>query len=101
MTEERKAELERRFLDEVKDLGGDIQLPLFLDLQSAVCLLSQLQLALRHPGNKGVGRTVARRAIDGIMARLRECGYEATAELCALGDSPEYDVAAPAAPPAP
>lgn len=70
----------------------DWKLPLILEPQMAIALVANLQLALRHPGNQGSTRAVARQVIDGIIARFAETGMTAFAMLAALGDDPAYDV---------
>ena len=81
--------------EERERLGGEL-FPVFafvlLDLDSALCLVGNLQLALRHPGNTGLSAKTARETIDGIIERAREAGYSAHAELMKLGDDPAHDV---------
>lgn len=84
--------LVQRIREERERLGDEFQLPVLLDLDSALCLVGNLQLALRHPENTGPSAAVARRAIDGIIERAREAGYSAHAELMKLGDDPRHDV---------
>ncbi len=81
--------LTRRCREERARLGEGFVLPVELDLDSALCLIGNLQLALRHPANRGISSKVARQTIDGIMVRMREAGYVAHAELAALGDDPD------------
>ncbi len=62
-----------------------------LDLHTLISIVGLMQLALRHPGATGPSAEIARRAIDGMIAKLRECGLMAHAELARLGDNPESD----------
>jgi hypothetical protein len=61
-------------------------IPVTLTPQSALCLIGQLQLALRHPGNVGHAADAARWLIDGLLVRLREGGFLAHAELGEAGE---------------
>lgn len=74
-----------------RDEQPDWKLPLILEPHMAVALVANLQLALRHPGNQGIPRAVARQVIDGIIARFTETGMTAFAMMAALGDDPAYD----------
>ena len=59
--------------------------------QSALCVIANLQLALRHPGNNRGTADVARAVIAGLIERLREGGFPAHAELAELGNDPAHD----------
>src|SRR5258708_5797312 len=72
-----------------------IDFPLYLDQTSVLCLIANLQLALRHPGNTGASAAVARKFVDGMISRMKDAGLVATAELARLGDDPAYDDPAP------
>jgi hypothetical protein len=85
-----KHDLINRCAIEAEDLD-DFTVPLHLDLNSALALVGNLQLALRHPDNTGSAAAVARQIIDGLIARMTASGLEANAELARLGDNPDYD----------
>jgi hypothetical protein len=70
---------------------GAIVLPVSLDLESAMMLIANLQLALRHPGNNGRSARLAREVIDGLIERIEKLGYVANARVARLGDNPECD----------
>lgn len=70
-------------------------LPVELDGMTAFMLIGQLQLALRHPQNRGASAGVARRVADGLIERLAG-GDEEIRTLLRHGYDPAYDV-----PPAP
>ena len=89
-TQQEKLQLAERVRQEY-DRALPWSLPIELDLHSALCLVANLQLALRHPGNTGPSAGVARRVVDGIIARFESTGYPAHAELARLGDNSAYD----------
>ena|SRR5258707_4004084 len=89
---QQQEDLTRRVRDELERLGGGFELPVHLDLTAALCLIGNLQLALRHPAHTGPSAQVARMIIDGVIARLGEAGYLAHAEVARLGDDPAYDL---------
>lgn len=79
-------ELIRRAAAETKAAcENDDGVILALNPHSALCLASQLQLALRHPANDGVAADVNRTLLRSIVEQLKECGYPATAELVERG----------------
>jgi hypothetical protein len=86
----RHAQQEWRVADQQK-----LIFPLHVDVQSAMSLIANLQLALRHPGNNGISAEVARRTIDGLIGMMAQCGLEATAAIARLGDDPGFDEPAP------
>ena len=88
--EQEKAQLLERARAEY-DQAAAWSLPIELDLHSALCLVGNLQLALRHPGNKGPSAAVARRIVDGIIERFEANGLPAHAEAARLGDNSQYD----------
>lgn len=91
-------ELVRRMVAE-QQRARDFKVPLVFDLSSLLCLVANLQLALRHPGNTGAAKQLARATIDGIIERVSEAGFSATAELMKLGDDPQHDTRPPERPP--
>lgn len=95
----REEELMRRMVEEQR-LAGDFKLPIHLDLSASLCLVAQLQLASRHPGNQdSPSAELARTLIDGIITRTRQAGFVACAELMKLGDDPQHDIRPPERPP--
>jgi hypothetical protein len=87
---------EERFLRRVAkerrtQQGEAFFLPIHLDLTNALELVGQLQLALRHPENRGLAAQMARQMIDGIIQKVKEAGFDAHAELMLLGDDRSYD----------
>lgn len=84
---------ERLFRDckqEAKRLGS-INFPIELDLDAALSIIGNLQLALRHPNNTGTPAQVAQRFVSGLIDRIRAAGYIHNATLAELGGSREYD----------
>ncbi len=70
----------------------DFNLPVHLDLTSALALVGSLQLALRHPGFDGPSAIVARRIVDGVIGSMELAGLVATAAIARLGDDEACDV---------
>jgi len=66
-------------------------LSVHMDLHVLMCVVGALQLALRHPANTGPSSKVVRELIAGIIERVEQEGYLATAEMLRLGDNPEND----------
>jgi hypothetical protein len=66
-------------------------LQLELTMLEAAALLGHLQLALRHPENRGDVKKLVRTIAQAIEAFLSKCG-PATAEICRRGWDPEHDV---------
>jgi hypothetical protein len=56
-----------------------------------LALASQLQLALRHPGNDGEPSRVARQLIEEVVCTFAEGGLPTVARLVGLGDDPKFD----------
>ncbi len=87
-----KVELARRCNEErVRSNLLRLKLPFELDVLSAITLIGNLQLALRHPANTGPNTRIVRFFIDETIRRMREAGLTAHAELARLGDDPGYD----------
>jgi hypothetical protein len=63
------------------------------DVGTLVILLAQLQLALRHPHNRGYGSKVTRQYLDDVIIALDNSspGFGA---LLRKGDNPDFDVPA-------
>jgi hypothetical protein len=66
-------------------------IPMELDLDSALAIIGNMQVALRHPLNNGTAAETARSAVDGMIGRMLEAGLTAHAELARLGDDPSWD----------
>lgn len=79
-----------RMEDEAKTLPP-FRMILDLDLSGSMGLVGNLQLALRHPGNRGPIAKQMRGLIRSVIAGMRERGFAATAEACELGDDPTWD----------
>jgi hypothetical protein len=90
MDEQALAHLVARMKQE-REKDKDFQLPILLDLDGLLCLIGNLQLALRHPGNRGEPASAARQIKDAIMCRLFEEGYIAHVEFARLGDDASHD----------
>lgn len=69
-----------------------IILPVALDLTSALAIVGNLQVALRHPANNGPAAKIARQVVDSIIEMMLDAGFPALAELAMLGYNPLYDV---------
>jgi len=66
-------------------------LQLELTALEAMTLLSQMQLALRHPANRGPSADLVRKIAQVLEQFLAKLG-PATAEICRRGWEPEHDV---------
>jgi hypothetical protein len=82
---ERHKELERVFVDALKTAG-----PVRLELGAleAVAIVGQVQLALRHPRNRGESTKIARAFIEQIRRQVPE-GLQRNIDA---GFNPEMDV---------
>jgi hypothetical protein len=63
-----------------------MNIQLNLDLPSALTLVANLQLALRHPGNVGGNTDIMRQLVAGVVQRFEQAGLTAHVELALLGD---------------
>jgi hypothetical protein len=90
LTSHYKRALIQRVKDEAR-LRKPFTLPVHLDLHPLICVVAHLQLALRHPANKGLSSEVVRRIVDMMIERVEAAGFPATAEMLRLGDDPEFD----------
>lgn len=82
----------RRMTKEFQQLdGANFRLPVMLDLDSSLCLVGLLQLALRHPDNTGRCARTAQAIIGGVIDSLHEAGFHAAAELAGCGDGEVSD----------
>ena len=66
-------------------------LPVHLGLAEAACVIGALQLALRHPQNREASSDVVRSVIAAMIARLRQDGFSACAQIADLGYDPGND----------
>ena len=82
---ERQKDLERAFREAIQTAG-----PLRVELSAleAVSIVGQLQLALRHPANRGETTKIARRFIEQIRRQVPE-GLQRNIDA---GFNPEFDV---------
>jgi hypothetical protein len=71
--------------------AGKYVLPVHMDLSIALCVVAALQLALRHPQNKGESAKVVQDVVDQIITRTRADGYRMHAELMELGNDTAFD----------
>jgi hypothetical protein len=69
----------------LRDVG---EIKVCLSGRTALMLVGQLQLAMRHPANNGPSRQAMGLLIDGIASRLPPLAQE----LIVLGSDPENDV---------
>jgi len=66
-------------------------LQLELTVLEAMTLLGQIQLALRHPANRGPSANLVRKIAQVLEEFLSKCG-PATSEICRRGWVSEHDV---------
>jgi hypothetical protein len=83
--------LERCDRERLQCEAEQFRLAIELDLAAALAIIGNLQLALTHPGNKGLSAQTVREVIAGMIRRMREAGLAAHADLARLGDDPAYD----------
>ena len=62
-----------------------------MDTASVSCVISGLQLALRHPGNRGHASKTMRKVVDKLIQQFDQLDPE-LAKLLRLGDDPGHDV---------
>jgi hypothetical protein len=65
-----------------------------VDFDTLLAIVSQVQLALRHPGNKGPGSMRARKWL-GHIYQMFEAQDPLVASMLRLGESPAHDVPVP------
>lgn len=66
-------------------------LRLDLDWQTTVAIISHLQLALRHPGNKGHTARMVREFVDALITNVSRVEPK-LARILRMGDDPQHDV---------
>jgi hypothetical protein len=87
-----KETLLRQCAEEIREREGEFLAELHMDLHVTLALIGTVQLALRHPGAKGLATAkLARDVINGLIGRMKDAGYVANAELASLGFDPDYD----------
>lgn len=77
---------------ELKAFGSEPIITLALPAPQAMVLLSNLQLALKHPQNDGPNAAVAQAIVEEIGVVFASAGCTALCELIVLGAGPAYDV---------
>jgi hypothetical protein len=89
-----KAEQKSLFAEVEREVAAadGYKVELTFDLGSAIMLVGQLQLALRHPHNTGAGAQSMARVIAVIIEHLRAAGHIYAARLAELGNDPENDI---------
>jgi hypothetical protein len=63
-----------------------------LDASKALQLVSQLQLALRYPGNNGPASRLGRQMVDVIKAWFHTRAHLACVTVIERGDDPQFDM---------
>lgn len=73
------------------ELGGHEGFNLELEASAVLSIVSQLQLALRHPGNTGASTEIARSFIQAVIEKgFRHCPE--TQKLIRMGFDPDNDL---------
>lgn len=62
-----------------------------LDPESALSVIGNLQLALRHPGNTGIAADIAKELIDGLIERLAPDPDDPMRTFLMAGFDPAHD----------
>lgn len=89
---ERETMNERELLEGVeRELRGVKEIELTLNAADAFVLISQLQLALRHPDNQGRSAIIARKIVERLRSVLAQ-GRPAVEEIIRRGYDPQHDV---------
>lgn len=70
--------------------GANDEIMLAMTPHAALCVIGQLQLALRHPANNGVVADYVAIVIRSLIQQLNDAGFTATAELAALGNNDDF-----------
>lgn len=89
MTIESYEEKLTRALEEFADVPKPVVVE--LDRGTFVCLIGNLQLALRHPNNNGPSTYIVRRFIDDFIEAIAQ-SHPVAADALRRGDRPECDV---------
>lgn len=86
-----KSDLENQFKKDFRELcGGDATITFGFTRLEAWVLFAHVQLALRHPGNKGPSAEIARKVAERIQKRVATTG--ALAEIARRGWHQEFDI---------
>jgi hypothetical protein len=83
-------DLNKRFMSEFEALVEQ-EVQLNMEAATAWIIMSQLQLALRHPQNVGPTTQIIRQVIDEIIGKVCPAG-SALFELAQMGFDSKYDV---------
>ena len=75
---------------QLADLRTKPPIPVEITAEAAMVLISQLQLALRHPQNQGEGSRHARLFIQGLRRRIAKPG-DPLDRLIGMGFEEQYD----------
>jgi len=86
MSPEQEEELIQRVASEQEGDDEGLLISIGFTPSATLCLIANLQLALRHPGNNAHAAEMARNLIAGLIARLNALGFVAHAEVAALGN---------------
>lgn len=90
MAKEVSDEQKRRYLRAVKSIDKTLELHIITDLSTAFAVVACLQLALRHPENRGVSAKLAEAFAKGIVLNVTQVSPD-LGELLDLGFDPAYD----------
>lgn len=80
-------------MEKYPDLSAykDIEVFVAINIPTALCLISQIQLATRHPDNNGPVRGIAERFCRELQAIVCNLAPD-LADIIEKGWNPEYDV---------
>jgi hypothetical protein len=74
---------------EPNNFNKEIQ-PIVFDVMTALCVLSQIQLASRHPGNRGDSKKIAIEAAKGLQMAIAKVAPELN-DVMEMGWNPDFD----------
>jgi hypothetical protein len=84
-------DLQQQYADAVKQLAAKRSgLAIEVDWETGMAILASLQLALRHPGNRG-GAAARVRGFCDLLLALIEADVPELARLLRMGDDPRHD----------
>lgn len=72
-------------------MDDEITMVVELDSTMALCVIAQIQLASRHPGNKGQSTEIAQKFARGLQVAVTKLHPE-VANILEKGWDPAYDV---------
>lgn len=90
MTPEQVELLNQRVLADLQR-STDQRCIIALDVAGAMSLISQIQLAARHPSNSGISAGVGRSIVEELVRRLAQLELDGLVEIARLGWHPEND----------